>query len=44
MQKMRSGDQFQLSFCYFKKDLFEVKASRLQLIYDIYGSQLGTQK
>ena len=35
----------QSSFCFFKKALFEVEASGLQLVINIYtdSSQLGTQ-
>ena len=32
LQKMRHQDQFQTSVCFFKKGLYEVKGSCLQLI------------
>ena len=36
MQKMRQGDQFQTSFCFFKKALYEVKACGLQLSFNTF--------
>ena len=36
MPKMRQKDYFQASFCYLKKTLNEVKASALQLSFNIF--------
>ena len=33
---MRQGDQFQTSFLFFKKAKYEVKASGLQLSFNIF--------
>ena len=33
---MRQGDKYMTSFYFFKKDLYEVKASGLQLSFNIF--------
>ena len=34
---MRQGNQFQTAFCFFKKALYQVKATDLQLDFTIFG-------
>ena len=35
IQKMRQGDQFQTSFCFFKKPLYKIKASDQDINFNI---------
>ena len=36
MHKVRQRDQFQISFCFLKKILYDVKESGLQLSFDVF--------
>ena len=42
MQKMRQGNQFQLSFCFLKKAFYDVKASGQHLSFNVFW-QTSTQ-